>query len=149
MTQIVMPVAAPDRIYKAIRMALEDLAKVKVLIKQGTRKLDLFAYSWHKPIDGRCRICFAGCIMAQVLPDDQYANFKEFDEAWQTVFNTLDYCREGELAEAVDAFYPGEDRWMSNYNLEEWYEIAEFGKSQEQFEEDMKAMADRLEKVDL
>lgn len=105
-----MPMEAPDKIYKALYMALEDLKRVKELIKKG-RRLVLCTSKWHVPAmldkstgaydcmwEGEgtpdaCAVCFAGCVMTRVLPDNIVANYASFGHLWSKVFNALDYCR--------------------------------------------------------
>lgn len=107
-----MSMEAPDRLYKAIRLAVEDLRKIRKAIEEDKAPYVLDLEFWHGPEDryepasqdNPCAICFAGTIMATQVPADNCARPYAFSNEWHPVFEALDKCAVYNWDEAVNVF---------------------------------------------
>lgn len=107
--------AAPKKLSAAIRLALDDLAKVE---RSKTYSVNMGV--WHDPTypEPKCTVCLAGAVMAGTLgvPPDRYASPsshwgvntkpKSFPLSWQRVLNALNTARSGYVNLALSVMHP-------------------------------------------
>jgi len=144
----------PDRLYKAVELALSDLEAVSQDLKYV---IDMDG--WHKPSgDGRhCHVCLAGVIMANTLGVDPkaYAGPYTKGDKWQKVFHAINFIRSYDVAFALGHFYsfdntPAETRILAVIRkVENTVNKISYAQSKDIFISNMKRIAEILKEYDL
>jgi hypothetical protein len=84
--------APPEKLSDLIELALGDLEKVE---KDERYRVDMEA--WHTPLNGKCRVCLAGSVIAQTFltPVDKYTlgTRSEVGQEWSDAFDALNAVR--------------------------------------------------------
>lgn len=124
----------PDKPSKLIRVALADLAKCE---RSKLYKIDM--HHWHTP-NGKCKVCFAGSVMAQSLgcPRHKLLVPDDFDADTENKLGALDDFRIGEVHVALRALELPTD------GLPEYRDIASYGAEPQRFKRDMLKLAKDL-----
>ena len=101
----------PKKLWKALRLGLDDLAKA-----EKSKRFEVYMEEWLTT-NGKCRVCFAGSVMAFSLDGVKKCKKEgediwgvgrkaigayDFDGRWPSVFEALNSAREGNWADAWD-----------------------------------------------
>lgn len=131
----------PDKPSELIRVALADLAKV-----ERSKKYRVEMGTWHEPVDGVCEVCLAGAVMAKTLksyPNETLWADTDFDDDTKNKLLALDFLRQGEVVEALEQLGFDDHEHIHDYD------IVSYHTDRNEFKDDMRHLADDLEKVGL
>ena len=95
----------PDKLGELILVALADAEKVKAL-----PNYDIDMNVWHElAVDGKCRVCLAGCVISQTLgqPLDYKYGSNDYSARVHSKMGALDELRKGRVLSALNCLYPG------------------------------------------
>lgn len=134
-------VTLPDKPSKLIRVALEDLEACE---RDDRYVIDMA--EWHTKYSGKCHVCLAGSVMSNRLHTPVNVDSGPFafnDELmWKLV--ALNEFRRGCVSEGLfrlGYYQQARDLWSVS--------IARYDQSQSEFKNDMRKLADGLEKAGL
>lgn len=93
----------PDRLSLLLRMALEDLDKVRTM----PERFLIYMERWHSPRGAVCGVCLAGSLLAMRtdVPDDYSVEYDEFGPSLRPKMSALNQLRIGFIQGAVEEFY--------------------------------------------
>lgn len=139
---------APKKLSTAMRLALNDLAKVA---KDKRYVIDM--KSWHTPYlhDRKCRVCFAGAVMAKTCgfnPERDFYLFESIDKGWDRIFDALDSISVGrvhvalyEMGRNIDKIYDNNPDFIDNPS------VIPYQVDPKQWRKDMWKIVKKLEKM--
>lgn len=99
----------PKKLWENLLLAIHDLELV-----EKSKKYSIEMSTWHtsKEEDGKCKVCFAGSVMAmtkEVELDLSIDNTNEhFSLREVRVFDSLDNLRNYDIEEAIENFFDGD-----------------------------------------
>lgn len=127
----------PDKLSELIRVALADLEKCEKDVKY---KINMNVY--HCGSHNDCHVCFAGVVMSQTLeaPIDVYLLPLDFGPAVGNKLAALDRLRKGEVKSALRIL--GYHKKV--FTIERAF-VADYHEDPDQFKDDMRQLAARLE----
>lgn len=140
-----MPTASekplPNKPSALILLALKDLAKI-----ERSKKYRVNMQHWHDP-NGKCKVCFAGSVMAKTLGviPESYARPSQFDYTTANKLFALNSFRIGELSNGLSEMNIRHPKTLPVY-----VEISNYdpksSKSRAAFRQDMRGLVKLLRK---